>query len=619
MRSSTQVSRLEPRSPARSPSGVSQLTDPASQLHFQLTSDGTANDLLNVGNTLSITGGTVSLSLLGGATATAGTYHLIDYTTLGGSGSLTLATTSLGTNNLHASLVVNSGNNSIDLVLQGVGLRTWTGTTNSNWNLSTPGNWNPPEFSNGDDVVFDDTPTAPNAFNVILDNANGPVSPNSVTFNNSLNNYTFSGPGSIAGATGIVKNGTGLVTIGNTNTYSGVTQINAGELSISAFTNIGNSSVTNTIGLAGGGLLQDTGAAVDLGVNRSVAIGAGGGGFDVTGANVLTVSGIISGGAAADNLSKVGTGTVVFSNAGNSYANATVISAGTLQLGNNNVIPSASNVTVAGSAFLDLNGKSNAINALAGAGTVTNSASTTASTLTVGSANGGGNFSGSIQDGAGTVAFTKTGSGTQTLSGASTFSGATSIAGGVLIVSGSLSGTASVDVKSTATLGGSGSISTSNSGGVVLENGSFLAPSQESTLSLALGAGTGTLDLSAISGTNAGSLLFAIDPQAISSEVSVTGTLNIGGSLDFNDFNFAQLSAFTSPGQFTLFHSDHAITGSLGANFIGNINGLAANIAISGDDVVLQVVPEPNALTMLAGSLGLALGLQRFRRRRHSA
>jgi hypothetical protein len=35
-----------------------------------------------------------------------------------------------------------------------------------------------------------------------------------------------------------------------------------------------------------------------------------------------------------------------------------------------------------------------------------------------------------------------------------------------------------------------------------------------------------------------------------------------------------------------------------------------------GNDVVVMAVPEPNSLSMLAGSLGLALGLQRFRRRR---
>jgi len=35
----------------------------------------------------------------------------------------------------------------------------------------------------------------------------------------------------------------------------------------------------------------------------------------------------------------------------------------------------------------------------------------------------------------------------------------------------------------------------------------------------------------------------------------------------------------------------------------------------NGSNVALLVVPEPNALGMLAGGLGLALGLQRFRRR----
>ncbi|MEI9894812.1 MAG: hypothetical protein WDN28_13220 [Chthoniobacter sp.] len=93
------------------------------------------------------------------------------------------------------------------------------------------------------------------------------------------------------------------------------------------------------------------------------------------------------------------------------------------------------------------------------------------------------------------------------------------------------------------------------------------------------------------------------------------------GVLEFNDFAFDVTSAFPSGGggfTYTLFHSNSAIAGSLGANFSGKINGIDASIAIQGDDIVLQVVPEPNALAMLAGSFGMALGLQRFRRRRSS-
>ncbi|EDY16433.1 hypothetical protein CfE428DRAFT_6052 [Chthoniobacter flavus Ellin428] len=37
-----------------------------------------------------------------------------------------------------------------------------------------------------------------------------------------------------------------------------------------------------------------------------------------------------------------------------------------------------------------------------------------------------------------------------------------------------------------------------------------------------------------------------------------------------------------------------------------------------GNDVAIMAIPEPNSLSMLAGSLGVALGLQRIRRRRSS-
>ena len=44
--------------------------------------------------------------------------------------------------------------------------------------------------------------------------------------------------------------------------------------------------------------------------------------------------------------------------------------------------------------------------------------------------------------------------------------------------------------------------------------------------------------------------------------------------------------------------------------------GLEGAFQISGGTQLLFVIPEPNTWSMLAGSLGMALGLQRFRRRR---
>lgn len=45
-------------------------------------------------------------------------------------------------------------------------------------------------------------------------------------------------------------------------------------------------------------------------------------------------------------------------------------------------------------------------------------------------------------------------------------------------------------------------------------------------------------------------------------------------------------------------------------------SGTSSTDAFSGSNVTLKAVPEPNSLGMLAASIVLAVGLQRFRRRR---
>ncbi len=84
---------------------------------------------------------------------------------------------------------------------------------------------------------------------------------------------------------------------------------------------------------------------------------------------------------------------------------------------------------------------------------------------------------------------------------------------------------------------------------------------------------------------------FALDMPADSDLVSMpAGALSFNGQ-QFSDFNFTALAGF-GPGAFTLIDAG-SINGSLGANTSGMIDGLPATLAISGNDLVLTVVPEP--------------------------
>ena len=150
-------------------------------------------------------------------------------------------------------------------------------------------------------------------------------------------------------------------------------------------------------------------------------------------------------------LTKSGGGTLTLSSA-NSYTGNTIISDGTVVLGNAAAIPTGTgfgNVVLDGGATvagtLDLNGKSITLNGLAGiSGTVVGKVANnnaTAATLTVGNNNAISSFAGNIANGTGTISLLKLGTGTQTLSGANTLLAATvrngtlSMTGGTLTTS----------------------------------------------------------------------------------------------------------------------------------------------------------------------------------------
>lgn len=157
-------------------------------------------------------------------------------------------------------LVNNTANTSIDLQIT-LQDQIWKGFTDGNWN-STTENWAlestpavPAAFSLDNPALFNDSASV---FAVAVDA--GGVSPLSLTFNNSLNDYSLTG-GSVAGTTFLVKNGSATVTLAQANSYSGGSTVNGGKLQIGA------GGATGDIG--SGAVSVATGATLEF--NRSNA------------------------------------------------------------------------------------------------------------------------------------------------------------------------------------------------------------------------------------------------------------------------------------------------------------------------------------------------------------
>jgi T5SS/PEP-CTERM-associated repeat protein/autotransporter-associated beta strand protein len=125
---------------------------------------------------------------------------------------------------------------------------------------------------------------------------------------------------------------------------------------------------------------------------------------------------------------KAGSGTQTLTG-NNTYTGATTISGGTLQLSGAGRLSDTTAVTVASGGTFDLNGVSDAIGSLTGAGTTTLGSGT----LTVGGNGDSTAFAGTISGSGGLV---KAGSGTLALTGNTAYSGATSIQGGTLRLAG---------------------------------------------------------------------------------------------------------------------------------------------------------------------------------------
>jgi autotransporter-associated beta strand protein len=257
---------------------------------------------------------------------------------------------------------------------------------------------------------------------------------------------------------GIVKGGPGTLALTAANTYSGPTTVSAGTLLVGNATALGtgasaiqlNDAATgaNNVALLLGGAMtfsrsinvnnQGTGT-VTIGGNQASGTSTFSGAITLgRSVNLQSVTGdrdVISGSiSGAGGLTKVGSGRLALTGT-NTYGGSTIISAGILQTEGGSAIPDTSDVTVNAGTTWKLAWEGEAINGLNGGGGVQIHELTNVSkTLTVGAGGGTGTFSGTINNGGGTLSFIKAGSGTQTLNsaGANTMSGSVTINAGTL-------------------------------------------------------------------------------------------------------------------------------------------------------------------------------------------
>src|SRR5208337_2625764 len=218
---------------------------------------------------------------------------------------------------------------------------------------------------------------------------------------------TLTYSGIAAGSGKLTKIDTGTLVLGGANTYSGVTTISAGTLSIAADNNLGPAPSSATPGslTINGGTLATT-ASFTLNANRGLSLGASGGTIDAASGTALTYAGIAAGAGA---LTKIDTGTLVLGGA-NTYSGVTTVSAGTLKDGVANALPTTTMLTVTGIGTFDLGGFAQTVGGLADS------------------------FADVITNGANALALTKTGAGTLTLSHANSYTGVTTINAGTLSI-----------------------------------------------------------------------------------------------------------------------------------------------------------------------------------------
>lgn len=403
----------------------------------------------------------------------------------------------------------------------------------------------------------------------------------------------------ISGTGALQQDGTGTLTLGAANTYSGATTVSAGTLKAGVATNSfgSNSAVT---------LADAVAAALDItGFNTTIGSLAGGGasGGNVTlgsatlttgGSNATTAyAGVISG--TGGSLTKAGTGTLTLTGT-HTYDGATTISAGgTLQIGNGTdagSIGSTSGITDNGILIYNVAAGSRTLGvAISGSGILTQNSVGGTLTLT-----GTNTYNGATNVNSGTLALTGTGRITS--------------AGGTLNVGNTSASVVQYDSSASSSfvnvvLGGSSNLATIN------QTAGALNVSADVRLNTGLGKG-GTYNLSggtlAVSGkVNVGERgATSVFNLSGSANLTVTGILGVVSNTVVNGTGGATTATLTQSG---------TATATVGSLLITNTNNTAQSYTnnaiynLNGGTLATGNIGSSNIGTLAGGANNSTLNL----------
>ena len=426
------------------------------QFNMQFNPSAAGSGLIIVSSALNLSGlNTIAVNPINNTLA-AGTYHLIQSSSVGSGNAANFQVVINPGLGLQASVNVTA--TGVDLVVTQVAEQiVWKGDGAANLWDQASSNWlaagTLTAFANGDDVTFDDTST-----NVMV-NLSGIIQPAFITVN-ALTNYTFAGAGSISGTVILTKTNSGSLTILTTNTFNGVVTVGEGTLQL------GNGATGGTLGSA---LIADDSQLLMWLPDGSI------------------LSNNVSG---TGSLVQADSGTLILAG-NNTYTGTTVISNGALEVGNGGSIGTGDIMNATALAFDDVSTTNTVTGAISGNGSVTILGGIVA-------LSGNNTYSGGTSVSNGTLLVDNT-------VGSGTGSGAVTI-----LNSGTLGGTGTVGGSVTVQSGGA--FSPGNNTGVLTINGNFTANSG-SSLDFALGTNsdeavvTGNLTLNgALNIANAGGL-----------------------------------------------------------------------------------------------------------------